>query len=118
MAWVRIPVLLLAASVASGPAASDPLEAEPASQASTQPVPQVQPSAAFLTWSNLCLGLAVAAAIGVCASLVVHGKRGWGWVVVGSLLVIVVFGLKTIGKILNRLPSRRRTWLDLWDSEE
>lgn len=55
-------------------------------------------------WTTLWLGLVALALILVCVSLFRSGKRGWGWVVAGIVIILVVFAFKTFGHVVELLP--------------
>lgn len=43
--------------------------------------------------------------IPVCISLFRNGKRGWGWVVVGIIIVLIIFLFKTGWKFVEAMPK-------------
>lgn len=55
--------------------------------------------------TQIILVLVAVALIPVCVSLFRRGKRGWGWVVLGIIIVLIVFALKTTGKVIEALPK-------------
>ena len=59
-----------------------------------------------LPWTQIVLVLVAAALVPVSISLFRHGKRGWGWVVAGVVIVLIVFAFKTSWKVVEALPSR------------
>lgn len=56
-------------------------------------------------WMQIVLGLVAVALIPICVSLFRHGKRGWGWVVVGLIIVLIILTVKTGGKVIEALPK-------------
>jgi len=56
-------------------------------------------------WTALLLGLAAVGLILVCVSLFRNGKRGWGWVVAGIVIILIVLAFKTVGHVVEALPS-------------
>jgi uncharacterized protein len=62
-----------------------------------------------LPWAQIGMGLGVLALIPVCVSLFRRGKRGWGWVVAGIVIVLVVLIFKTAGKVLEKAPPSYRS---------
>ena len=57
-----------------------------------------------IPWDLVIEALIVLALIPVCVSLFRHGKRGWGWVVAGIIIILIVFMVKGTGKVLEKLP--------------
>jgi len=56
-------------------------------------------------WTALWVGLAALALVLICISLFRKGKRGWGWVVAGIVIILVVLAFKLAGRLLEALPS-------------
>ena len=53
--------------------------------------------------------LAFLASIAIAVSLIHKGKRSWGWVVVGLLVVVFLFLTVVVVKSIEHMPFRRRT---------
>jgi len=58
-----------------------------------------------LPWMLIVLVVAIIALIPVCISLFRSGKRGWGWVVLGIIIILIVFAFKTGTKFIEALPK-------------
>jgi uncharacterized protein len=56
-------------------------------------------------WVSWALGSAIAALIPVALSLFRNGKRGWGWIVLGLILVLVLALIWIIRRLLEVLPT-------------
>jgi len=56
-------------------------------------------------WTMIGCGMAALVLVPVCVSLFLSGKRGWGWVVAGAIIILIVFALKTMGKVVEMLPE-------------
>ena len=63
-------------------------------------------------WLLLGLALAVPALALIAFSLFRNGKRGWGWIVVGLLIIVVLVIVYLLMQIVRHLPdTRSRGWL-------
>ncbi len=65
------------------------------------------------TWSAKLLGtvpliLGVIAIAAIVISLVRNGKHGWGWVIVGAILVVILFALRIVFAVFYWIPSGPR----------
>lgn len=55
-------------------------------------------------WRSIVIVATILALVPIFISLYRSGKRGWGWVVVGILIILIVLLFKTTGKVVERLP--------------
>jgi hypothetical protein len=58
-------------------------------------------------WPMIVLLISGGVAFFVVCSLYISGMRGWGWVILGLLLLVVLLPLKILGLFLRSVPSTR-----------
>ena len=56
-------------------------------------------------WTKLAVLLAIITLTPIAVSLFRNGKRGWGWICVGLIIVLLLALLNLTGKTLKSLPS-------------
>ncbi|MGZ8868261.1 MAG: TPM domain-containing protein [Thermoanaerobaculia bacterium] len=77
----------------------------------TEIVHQFTPVRITFRWSLVVVPLAALALLATGISLVRHGKRGWGWVLIGLALVVIVAFLYVLAA-----AARRRTRSSGWSA--
>jgi len=60
-----------------------------------------------IPWNLIIMLLAIPVCILIAYSLFKNGKRGWGWVVIGMIFIIILVSLRVIFTIIKHLPSSR-----------
>ncbi|MAE63428.1 MAG: hypothetical protein CMJ18_04080 [Phycisphaeraceae bacterium] len=64
-------------------------------------------------WSILAAGVAIPVLGAIAYSLFRNGKRGWGWICVGLIIVLMLFILRKTYTVIRHLPESRS---DSWGS--
>lgn len=61
-------------------------------------------------WPLIILMVSIPVLILICISLFKSGKRGWGWIVVGMILVVITALLYMVVQIIKHSPGRSSGW--------